>query len=84
MFSNNHKGEMMKNFKRMNQNKWLGGVLSGIAYKLNIPTWILRLAFFLALFSSKLFSPLCFGYLLVAIFAPKYKFDPDDYEQVCA
>ncbi len=48
---------------------WVGGVCAGIAYHFGLPTWIVRLAWAIAVF--------CYGvggvlYLLLWIFVPNY------------
>ena len=70
----------MKKFCRMNEHALLAGVCAGLAYKLEVQTWMVRVG--LVLLS------ICFGvglipYILVALFAPKYDTDPQDYQEVC-
>lgn len=77
----------MTKYRRMNQNKMFGGVLSGLAYSLGAPTWIVRLIFVALTFiwDVKVFgSSLVFIYFIVAIFAPKYDTDPANYKDVSA
>lgn len=73
----------MKTYKRMVQNKLLGGVLSGLAYSFGFKTWVVRLLFVLAVFTAITLPFLVIIYALTAIFAPAYEQDPDDYKQVC-
>jgi phage shock protein PspC (stress-responsive transcriptional regulator) len=47
---------------------WLGGVVAGIAYELDIPMWVLRLLWFL-LFAAYGIGAL--AYLLLWVFVPK-------------
>ncbi len=54
---------------------WLGGVCSGIAYRLGIPTWIVRLIWFAVVASFGVGVPL---YLLLWAFAPNGA-TPKDY-----
>lgn len=76
----------MNKFKRMQQNRWLGGICSGLAYSLGAPTWIFRLAFFIMVmfYNVDVFGVSAFFiYILIALFAPKYDTDPTDYKAVC-
>ena len=76
----------MKKFKRMNEAAMFGGVLSGIAYKYDIATWKVRVAFVAALILlEEIFGgvPLILGYVLLFGFAPEYETDPSDYKEIC-
>lgn len=71
----------MKTLAKIKQDRWLGGVCSGFAYALGIPTWLTRLAMAL------LFLSIGFGvvmYVLLWIFMPQWHVDPTDYrERTC-
>jgi len=58
---------------------WFGGVCAGIAYRLKVQVWIVRLITFLAIFLLEL--PLLI-YILCWIFMPK-KRTPKDYNKIC-
>lgn len=76
----------MKKYKRMNQNDWMAGVLSGVAYYFGIQTWIVRLAFILiAVFGGmgNVGMSLVLIYIAVALVTPEYENDPDDYKEIC-
>jgi phage shock protein PspC (stress-responsive transcriptional regulator) len=74
----------MQKFKRMNEHSIFLGVMSGLAYFLEAPVWIVRSIFcifcFLAGFSGLFFV---FLYLLVGFLAPQFDIDPQNYEEVC-
>jgi phage shock protein PspC (stress-responsive transcriptional regulator) len=71
--------ENKKKVYRIPKVGWIGGVCAGIAYKLNIETWIVRLVWF---------TLICFYgfglglYILFWIFMPKAE-TPEDYKEVC-
>lgn len=70
---------MTRSFKRMPHHRWLGGVASGLAYALGLPTWLTRLLWFLAV--------VCLGvgglvYVLLWIFVPLWPTEPTDYVAV--
>lgn len=70
----------MKKFRRMNQHATLGGVCSGVAYHLGLQSWIVKaITVVLVLGAGIGVIP----YILVALLAPQYEQDPDDYEAVC-
>lgn len=70
----------IRKFKRVRQHAWLAGVCGGLAYWLDMPTWLVRLGVFcLVVFAGIGIIP----YFLLAIFAPSWGQDPLDYEQVC-
>jgi phage shock protein PspC (stress-responsive transcriptional regulator) len=41
----------MKTLAKIQQDKWIGGVCSGFAYALGIPTWLTRMALVLLFLS---------------------------------
>ena len=70
----------MRKFNLVNEHAKLCGVCGGLAYMLEMPAWVVRLALVLSI--------VCLGigiipYILVAIFAPKWQTDPLDYSEVC-
>lgn len=58
---------------------WFGGVCAGIAYKLKIQTWIVRLVTFLAILFLEV--PLLV-YIIFWIFMPSKEL-PKDYDKIC-
>lgn len=86
MFRTNHKGKtQMEKYKRMNEHRILFGNLSGLAYILELPAWIVRTAFCMFCFFAgpivcSFFSVL---YFLVGLLTPEYEQDPTDYKAVC-
>lgn len=70
----------MKKFRRMNQNASLAGVCSGLAYQLGIQTWIVKLAMVVLILG---YGIGLIPYILVALMAPKYEQDPEDYHAIC-
>lgn len=74
----------MKRFACMNEPSWLGGVLSGLAYAIGFPTWVIRLVFFIAWISTTVdsyigSSTLTLAYVLLWIFLPNWQETPADY-----
>ena len=71
----------MRTFKRSPRgDEWLGGVCSGAAYALELPTWIARLAVFLLVWAGG--TGVLF-YILVCLFAPEWATnEPADYYEV--
>ena len=70
-----------KKFKRLSDgHEVFGGVCSGLAYALGVPTWILRAAAFV---SIACYGAGLFPYLLVAFLAPSWDEAPADYEERC-
>ncbi len=70
----------MKKFRRMNQNATLAGVCSGLAYQLGMQAWIVK-AIMLVLVLG--YGIGLIPYILVALLAPQYEQDPEDYKQIC-
>lgn len=70
----------MKKFRRMNQHATLGGVCSGLAYSLGVQAWIIKAIMVLLVLGAGVGV---IPYILVALFAPEYEQDPEDYEAVC-
>lgn len=66
----------MKTIAKIQQDKWLGGVCSGWAYALGVPTWIVRV---LAVCLVGIAGIPCLMYLLLWIFMPRWIQDPHDY-----
>ncbi len=73
----------MKNYKRMVQNKLIGGVLSGLAYTFGFKTWLVRMVFVLSALTAVTVPFLVLVYILTMVFAPVYDQDPEDYKQIC-
>jgi phage shock protein PspC (stress-responsive transcriptional regulator) len=67
----------MKTLAKIQQDKWLGGVCSGFAYMLGVPTWLVRMGWTLAVFLT-CGVPLL-AYLLLWVFMPRWHIDPSDY-----
>jgi phage shock protein PspC (stress-responsive transcriptional regulator) len=63
----------------MNENNWFGGICSGLAYSLAVPTWLVRLILFVSLFLG---GASFWLYVALWVFVPEWDFDPDDYEEV--
>ncbi len=67
----------MKKFLRApSGSRWAGGVCAGLAYMLGIPSWIIRLAYFLLTFAWGIGVPI---YLLLWVFVPEWRKLPDDF-----
>ncbi len=62
----------------MNRDKWIGGVCSGIAYSIGVPTWIVRMVMVLSLV---VFGFTFFLYVGLWIFMPRWGDDPSDYQK---
>jgi phage shock protein PspC (stress-responsive transcriptional regulator) len=70
---------MKRQLRRVGDHSWIGGVCGGLAYWLGIPAWLIRLAVTVAiLFYGISLLP----YILLWIFMPAWKKDPEDYEEV--
>lgn len=76
-----------KEFKKVEEHGWFGGVCGGIAYSLAIPVLWIRISFFLIVFflTNPFFDYvgqfLFWFYLLAWAFAPDWDTDPNDYEE---
>jgi len=68
----------MKTLAKIQQDKWIGGVCSGFAYALGVPTWIVRIATVLIALSTGLGF---LAYILLWIFMPVWHMEPQDYLQ---
>lgn len=67
----------MKTLAKIKQDKKIGGVCSGFAYMLGVPTWAVRMTWALTvLFGCGV--PIA-AYLLLWIFMPQWHVDPSDY-----
>jgi phage shock protein C len=65
-------------FRLLPQKSWLGGVCSALAYKLGLPTWLVRLIWAVAV--------LCYGtgallYVILWVFVPNADRVPKDYAE---
>ncbi|NCN52999.1 PspC domain-containing protein [Candidatus Wolfebacteria bacterium] len=69
-----------KSLKRITPEGGYGGVCSGIAYWLEIPTWVVKLVWIILLV---IFPPIIFLYVALAYILPKYDEIPEDYKKVC-
>ena len=74
---------MKRELRRFNQSEasWLGGVCAGVAYALGIPTWIVRIIWFLFIVAGSGFGLVI--YVLLWIFLPEWEKVPDDYKEIC-
>lgn len=70
----------MKKFQRMNQNANIAGVCSGLAYQLGIQAWIVKVVMLVLVLG---YGIGLIPYILVALLAPKYENDPEDYQAIC-
>lgn len=70
----------MKKFRRMKQHASIAGVCSGLAYHFEIQAWIVKALMVVCFFT---FGVGVFAYILVALFAPQYEQDPEDYKAIC-
>lgn len=70
----------MKKFRRMNQHASIAGVCSGLAYYFGMQTWIVKLIMVILVLG---YGVGVIPYILVALFAPRYEQDPEDYEALC-
>lgn len=68
----------MKTLAKIQQDKWIGGVCSGFAYALGVPTWIVRIATVLLAISTGLGF---LAYILLWIFMPVWHVEPQDYRE---
>jgi phage shock protein PspC (stress-responsive transcriptional regulator) len=72
----------MKKFKKINGDKVGEGVLSGFAYYMGLPTWLVRVIYFFFTFFTSLFPGIILYFLLTFIL-DYWEEDPKDYEEVC-
>ncbi len=70
---------MERKLRKIKGEGWIGGVCAGVAYKFEIPVWIVRLVWALAVFGAGLGSWL---YIFLWIFMPKWDKTPEDYDEV--
>lgn len=66
----------LKEFRCITQREWVGGVCSGVAYRLGIPTWIVRLVWFS---SVALLGVGALAYIMLWVFVPEADNLPKDY-----
>ena len=70
-----------KKLKRVMGNyEWLGGVCAGIAYRLEIPTWVVRAFWTLIIL---IYGVGVIPYILLWVFMPIHDEVPKDYERIC-
>ena len=67
----------MKTLAKIQQDKKIGGVCSGFAYMMGVPTWIVRMAWALAVLAGC--GVPVIAYVLLWIFMPQWHVDPSDY-----
>ena len=67
---------MLRSFKRVVGKEWIAGVCAGLAYWIGMPTWLVRLIFFIFI------GKLLLLYLILWIFMPEWEKTPDDYEKI--
>ena len=70
---------MPRKLRRINKSA-IAGVCSGFAYWLEIPTWIVRVLWLMSAFAGGTGIVI---YLILAIFMPRWKEDPQDYDELC-
>lgn len=66
----------MKSMAKIQQDKILGGVCSGLAYALGVPTWAVRIGTFVLSFA---YGAALIAYILMWLFMPTWPTDPADY-----
>lgn len=71
---------MDRKLRKIN-NSALFGVCSGFAYWLGVPTWVIRIIWCLFTLAG---GAGIIIYILLALFMPSWKEDPEDYEERCA
>lgn len=69
----------MRKFRRVNEDAKLFGVCGGLAYMLEMPSWLVRL---LVACSVLFLGVGLLPYILVGLFAPQWETDPADYHDV--
>jgi len=68
----------LKKLRRIREKGWVGGVCAGVAYRLGVPTWAVRMGLFL----SAVFYGFGLGaYILLWIFVPGTDELPGDFEK---
>jgi len=65
----------MKTFRLARRHHWVFGVCAGLAYALDIPVFIVRLVWFIAIW---FFGVGLGAYLILWIIVPSWTKDPDD------
>lgn len=70
---------MQRQFKRVNNDEWIGGVCGGLAYWLGIPVLIIRLIVLVSVFG---YGVSMIPYIFLWVFAPRWDHDPEDYDEV--
>ena len=72
-----HTDEPRIPLRRVKGRHWLGGVCAGIAYRLAVPAWIIRLIWAVLLLLYGIGGLL---YVLLCIFMPVWESVPADYD----
>ncbi len=75
---------MGRKLGRIQGRGWLSGVCSGVAYKLGIQAWLVRLFWFITIFplGRALGDSGFWIYILLWIFLPRWDKTPEDYDEV--
>ncbi len=68
----------LKQFKRIEDRSMVGGVCAGLAYRLGVATWLVRLLFFLSIW---FFAVGLWAYLALWLFVPAAEKTPEDYAE---
>jgi|GEM_PF-394804 phage shock protein PspC (stress-responsive transcriptional regulator) len=68
-----------RKLRRVTDEEWIAGVCAGVAYKLGIPVWTVRLAWVLC---SIFYGVGLLPYLLLWIFLPEWVNTPGDFNRV--
>lgn len=70
----------LSELKRIGEDKeWVAGVCAGLAYWLGIPSWTIRLSWFITIFWYGFGFVL---YILLGMFLPKWEELPQDYDRL--
>ncbi len=72
---------VIRKFRLMEREGWLGGVCAGIGYYFGIQTWIVRIVCFLIFVGT---GVAIIPYILLWFFVPDVGTTPSDYEERCA
>lgn len=72
----------LKDFKRINQNKIVSGVLSGVAYFFEMPVIYVRIIFLAITLLTGIFPPVL-AYIICSYLVDQYEQDPENYQGLC-
>ncbi|NQT49551.1 PspC domain-containing protein [Candidatus Kuenenbacteria bacterium] len=70
---------MKRKLRKVQSEKWIGGVCGGFAYCFGVPAWAVRLLWLAAVFGYGVGGVL---YLFFWIFMPNWDRTPEDYTEV--